>query len=156
MSDNPLQILGKLRTLLEEEGYDKERPAMQTIASLHSALRERGYEDVPPAPAPKSYTQVRAQSLHKLSVKLRGALLEHTKDGTSYSDRAAALATISDSYLQLAHAFKVDSKVWSYAQNDLVPVLSAAVDENTVDEAVSRLLSHFDRYISSLEKWLKK
>lgn len=153
-SDSPLESLQQLERLLVQEGYDSERPAMRTIQALRSALRERGYEETALPQSPPNYTVKRAQSLRSLSVKLRDTLLGLVKSGASYSDRALALSVISNSYLQLAHAFKVDAKVWSFAQSDLVPILSAAVDEKSLDEAVSRLLFHLDRYISSLDKWL--
>lgn len=153
---NPLEILQKLEALLVKEGYDTDRPARKTIASLREALKKRGYKETILPQKPTSYTTKRAQSLRSLSVKLRDTLIANTKEGTSYTDRASTLSTVSNSYLQLAHAFKVDSKVWSFAQEDLVPILSAAVDEKTLDEAVSRLLSHLERYLKSLDKWLSK
>ena len=153
-SDNPLAALQKLEQLLEQEGYDEKRPAMETIKSLRAALQERGYKETILPPPLTSYTFKRAQSLRSLSVKLRDTLTSLTLRGTSYTDRSVALSVVSDSYLQLAHAFKVDSEVWSFAQEDLVPILSAAVDEKSIDEAVSKLLSHLDRYITSLDKWL--
>lgn len=153
-NDNPLEALQQLERLLTEEGYDSERPVMQTLRALRGALCERGYKEMTLPPAPPNYTAKRAQSLYSLSVKLRDTLLDLTKSGASYTDRALALSVVSNSYLQLAHAFKVDAKVWSFAQSDLVPILSAAVDEKSLDEAVSKLLSHLDRYITSLDKWL--
>lgn len=153
-SDNPLEALHQLERLLVQEGYDSERCAMRTIQALRSALCERGYEETAIPPSPPNYTVKRAQSLRSLSVKLRDTLVGPTKAGSSYTDRALALSVVSNSYLQLAHAFKVDAKVWSFAQSDLVPILSAAIDEKSLDEAVSRLLFHLDRYISSLDKWL--
>ena len=152
--DNPLEALQQLERLLVQEGYDPERPAMRTIQALRAALCERGYKERALPPAPPNYTVKRAQSLRSLSVKLRDTLLDLPKSGASYTDRALALSVVSNSYLQLAHAFKVDAKVWSFAQSDLVPILSAAVDEKSLDDAVLKLLSHLDRYITSLDKWL--
>lgn len=153
-AENPLEILQLLERLLEDEGYDTSRPAMMTVQALKGALQARGYQEVETAPASSSYTTRRARALKDLSVKLRSTLVSLANSDASYADRAAALSTVSNSYLQLAHAFKVDSEVWSFAQDDLVPVLSAAVDETSLDEAVSKLLSHLDRYIESLSKWL--
>lgn len=155
-SDNPLALLRKLEDLLLQEGRGSERPALGTIASLRGALERSGYREEPHEDSSKSYTQKRAKSLRKLSVKLRDTLRKVSTADTSYADKAETLSVVANSYLQLAHAFKVDSKVWTFAQNDLVPVLSAAEDENSLDEAISRLLCHLDRYLSSLEKWLKK
>lgn len=151
---NPLDTLRTLSSLLVSAGYESDRPAMITIDALRASLVGRGYKESPPSPAVSNYTLIRAQALRKLSGKLKTTLDRLSKSESSYSDKAVALSVVSNSYLQLAHAFKVDTKVWSFAQEDLVPILSAAVDEKTLDEAISRLLFHIDRYAGSLSKWL--
>jgi hypothetical protein len=151
--DNPLGSLQQLELLLRAEGYDSTRPAMSSIRSLRSALQDQGYKETVIPPPSVSYTIKRAQALRSLSVKLRDTL-RGLSSSPSYSDKAVALSVVSNSYLQLAHAFKVDTKVWSFAQEDLVPILSAAVDETSLDDAFSKLLSHLDRYVDSLDKWL--
>lgn len=150
--ENPLIILGELEKLLEDK-LPPDRPAWESLKALRASLREKGYEE---PSSEDSYTQKRARSLLALSVKLQDTLRTAILPGVSYADRAATLAAVSNSYLKLAHAFKVDSKVWNFAQNDLVPILSAAVDEKSIDEGVSRLLHHLDRYLKSLRKWLQK
>ena len=156
VKSNPLTILRELDALLVSGGYEEDRPARKTIATLRGVLKQKGYEEVVVLSPPSNYTVVRAQALRDLSTRLRKTLHQYTQEGVSYTDRAYALATVSNSYLQLAHAFKVDAKVWSFAQEDLVPVLVRAVDEGSIDTAVSRLFNHLDRYLVSLEKWLGK
>ncbi|RLC13134.1 MAG: hypothetical protein DRI24_16355 [Deltaproteobacteria bacterium] len=153
-ASDPLSSLLSLEQLLVSHGYDDSREAMAIIANLRSALHENGYKEVILPPPPSNYTVERAEALQKLSVDLRDTMLRSSAEGSSYTDRAVALSIVSNSYLQLAHAFKVDSKVWSFAQDDLVPVLSVAVDEASLDVAVLKLISHLDRYITSLDKWL--
>lgn len=158
MKENPILILNQLESYLISEGFVEGCPALGTVSSLRSALRDSGYKDpkLPPVGDSSSYTHSRASTLRDLSVKLRSSLSEVSSPNFSHSDRASALVAVSNSYLQLAHAFKVDSKVWKLAQDDLVPILSAATDENSLDYAISSLSSHLDAYIKSLDSWLKK
>jgi len=57
-------------------------------------------------------------------------------------------------YLRIAHAFKVDTTLWSSAQSFLVPLFYAAIDEESVDKALVALESHIVKYIDALAVWL--
>lgn len=102
----------------------------------------------------EDYTALRASELLQTSTKLR-VMIDQSRKG-SYSDRACALAFVSDSYLRLAHAFKVDADVWTRAQSDLVPTIIAASTEADIDASLTKLSEHIDAYISSLNVWLRR
>ena len=129
---------------------DEKDELMTLVSSLKSSLESRGHtysggED-------NTYTVKRAQELLKIS----NLLLVTLDKSSSYSasDKAVTLSAVSNSYLQIAHAFKVDSKVWKVAQSDLVPTVSSAVDEKSLDLAISCLRKHLNAYMKSLNKWL--
>lgn len=144
---SPLSLLSDLEAILSSvEGSES---SMDKVASLRSLLVGLGYTEE----EPKSYTESRASSLHSvvssLLLEVNSALV-----CSSYSDRAYVLSSISDLYLRVAHAFKIDSTVWSYAQSSLLPILSAAKDESSIDTALLLLKSHIDGYLKALSTWL--
>lgn len=148
---NPVELVHKLEKLLAQEGYAKDDGACQKLTQLKAAL-SASYDFS--THQPSDYTEQRAYVLHSLSLKLKDTLAEARLG--SYATKASALAYIGDAYLKLAHAFKVDAAVWSSAQSDLVPSLTSASDEKTIDEALVLLDAHVDRYVKSLNHWLNR
>jgi hypothetical protein len=136
-----LEIAATLESMLKEKRATR---AVGQLAQLKKTMTSERDD----------YTSVRAAKLLQTSTKLKSVITQSRKG--SYSDRAHALAVVSDSYLRLAHAFKVDADVWTRAQSDLVPALSIVTTEKDIDGALTKLSEHIDAYISSLNAWLRR
>jgi hypothetical protein len=136
-----LEIVEKLEGMLKEKHVTRSAGQLAQLKKTMTSDRD-------------DYTSVRATKLLQTSTKLKAVLVQSRKG--SYSERAHALAVVSDSYLRLAHAFKVDADVWTRAQSDLVPALSAVTTEKEIDSALMKLSEHIDAYISSLNAWLRR
>ena len=146
-----IKVVAELAVLLADAGYDEGSPSQQSLVALQRALR--GDSDVVEY---SDYTKSRAQALRSMALHLQSLLMASTRREMTYADRAKALATISDSYLKLVHAFKTDAKMWARAQTELVPLLRDVKDENSIDTAIDVLNSHLDSYLNSLSSWLSR
>lgn len=143
---SPLSLLSELEGLLTPvEGAES---SLVKVADLRSILVGLGYTEE----VAKSYTESRASALRSIVTSLLDEV-NSSSSLPSYSDRAYSLSVVSDLYLQVAHAFKVDSTVWSYAQSSLLPVLTAARDEDSIDTALALLKSHLEGYLEALSSW---
>lgn len=144
----------ELSTILRASGQSDDSNSLHSLYSLISLLRSASSSTAPDTDT--DYTTSRAYALRSLATKLQEMLLSSRGTGTTYADRAKALAVVSDSYLKLAHAFKTDPKMWALAQSELVPSLIQVVDEDSIDHAVSVLESHLETYLISLNLWIER
>lgn len=142
MSSNSLKLCEELEALLPSSSS-----SVSVLKLLIGKIKAANNSD---------YTRSRAIQLQSLTLQMQSLLKKASIPSSTYSDKAKALASVSDSYLKLVHAFKTDPKMWASAQTELVPQLSQVSDEKTIDEALCSLEIHLETYLKSLDFWLER
>lgn len=144
----PLDLVSEMQSLLSSADGDFSS-SLAILDKLKESLEVLGYKRTAPT---SDYTSSRSVALNSIAKSLLSEV--SSSKSSTYSDKAYVLSSVGDMYLRIAHAFKVDTTLWSSAQSFLVPLFYAAIDEESVDKALVALESHIVKYIDALAVWL--
>lgn len=99
----------------------------------------------------EDYSTERATALLKLFKQLRK--LVRTPNKYTYIDKVSIAITVSESYLNLSQAFKVDDTLWKKARKDLDLIVKYIKNEQKIDKVFELLADHLDKYMEALNTW---
>lgn len=100
----------------------------------------------------ENYSTERAEALLKLSKQLKQLI--YTAYKYNYVDKVSVVAVVSESYLNISQAFKVDDTLWKKARKDADLIMEYVKKEQQIDKALTLLSNHLDKYIETLNTWL--